>query len=113
MPGNTECPLDSILRMNRRESRSGSKVMWVLSIYVLLLGCGREAGRELGGMEAERMRQLRVFPEEGPTASSLGMASVASFPVPVTWVHSEKVKNGMVPEVSSEAVMPSVHRIQL
>ena len=112
MPGNTECPLDSV-RMNRSESRSGSKVMWVLSIYVLLLRCKREAGRELGGMEVERMRQLRVFAEEGPTASSLGMASVASFPIPVTWVHSEKVKNGMVPEVSSEAVMPSVHRIQL
>ena len=41
------------------------------------------------------------------------MASVSSFPISATWVRSEKVKNGMVPEVSSEAVTPSVHRIQL
>ena len=112
LPGKTECLLDSV-RMNRCESRSGSKVTRVLSIYILLLGCRRKAGRQLGGMEAERRRQLRVFTEEGPTASSLGIASVASFSISVTWVHSEKVKNEMVLEVSSEAVTPSVHRIQL
>lgn len=77
MPGNTECPLDSV-RMNRRESQSSSKVMWVLAIYVLLLGCRREAGRQLGGMEAERMRQLRVFAGEGRTLPRDGLCILLS-----------------------------------
>lgn len=77
MPGNTQCPLDSV-RMNRRESQSGSKVMWVLAIYVLLLGCRREAGRQLGGMEAERMRQLRVFAGEGRTLPRDGLCILLS-----------------------------------
>ena len=75
MPGNTECPLDSV-RMNRCESQSGSKVMWVLAICVLLLGCRREAGRRLGGMEAERMRQLRVFAGEGRTLPRDGLCNL-------------------------------------
>lgn len=98
LPGNTECLLDSV-RMNRCESRSGSKVTGSFHPHSAPW-CRRKAGRQLGGMEAER-RQLRVFTEEGPTtASSLGIASVASFSISVTWVHSEKVKNEMVLEVS-------------
>ena len=96
-----------------KEMKAWGFEIFVTSVNLPSLICWREAGRQLGGMEAERMRQLRVFAEEGPTASSLGIASVASFPISVTWVHSEKVKNEMVLEVSSEAVTPSVHRIQL
>lgn len=57
-------------RMNRCESDLAAEFTRVLPSIFCSLGAGGKQGRQLGGMEAERRRQLRVFTEEGPTASS-------------------------------------------